>query len=110
MPWRETARLAQQLNGSVHHPEYMHIGIMLEQSSAMARIETNVEHIKDKLHEHGERLASLERPGTKPGGAWFRNLLTRNEALTFLWGALILAMAGAGKLDWKLAASVLPRF
>lgn len=106
MHWKESERLSQLLNGSVHHPEFMHIGILLEQSSSMARLETNVGHIKDKLHEHGERLASLETNGAETRNGGSRLSQTLRELVPFLWGLVILAMGATGALDWKLAASL----
>jgi hypothetical protein len=105
MPWRESERLARLLNGYASHPDFMHTGILLEQSKALGRIEVQLDH-------HGERLTSLETRATateaRPGGAGLR--ITLKDAMPFLWGLAILAMAGTGVLDWKLAASVLPRF
>jgi hypothetical protein len=105
MAWQESERLAQLLNGYVSHPDLVHTNILIEQSRALGRIESKLDH-------HGERLASLETRATateaRPGGAGFR--VTFKELLPFLWGVAILATASAGALDWKLAASVLPRF
>jgi hypothetical protein len=105
MAWQESERLARLLNGYVSHPDLVHTNILIEQSRALGRIESKLDH-------HGERLASLETRATateaKPGGAGFQ--VTLKELLPFLWGVAILAMASAGGLDWKLAASVLPRF
>jgi hypothetical protein len=105
MHWRETERLARQLNGYASHPDFQHISILIEQSWSLGRIES-------KLEDHGERLASLETRATateaRPGGAGLN--ITLKDALPFLWGLAILGTAAAGALDWKLAASVLPRF
>jgi hypothetical protein len=105
MAWQESERLAQLLNGFVSHPDLVHTNILIEQSRALGRIESKLDH-------HGERLASLETRATateaRPGGAGFH--ITLKDAMPLLWGLAILAMAGTGVLDWKLAASVLPRF
>ena len=90
---------------SHHAPAPISTHDIIELSRAFGRIEVQLDH-------HGERLASLETRATateaRPGGAGFR--VTFKELLPFLWGVAILAMAGTGVLDWKLAASVLPRF
>jgi hypothetical protein len=105
MAWQESERLAELLNGYVSHPDLVHTNILIEQSRALGRIESKLDH-------HGERLASLETRATateaRPGGGGFN--ITLKDLLPFLWGLAILAMAGTGALDWKLAASVLPRF
>jgi hypothetical protein len=90
---------------SHHAPQPISTHDIIELSRAFGRFEIRIE-------QHGERLTSLETRATateaRPGGAGFR--VTFKELLPFLWGVAILMMAGSGVLDWKLAASVLPRF
>jgi hypothetical protein len=91
---------------SRHVPQPISTHDIIELSRAFGHIEIRLEH-------HGERLTSLETRATaseaRPGGGGFRDLLSAIP-WQFAWGIAVLGLAAAGRLDWKLAASVLPRF
>jgi hypothetical protein len=94
------------VNGEKSHHAPISTHDIIELSRAFGHLEIRIEH-------HGERLTSLETRATaaetKPQGGGLKDLVAALP-WQFLWGMAVLGLAAAGRLDWKLAASVLPRF